>query len=246
MSPLHDRVTASIDFLKSPLGAFLLTVASIALAVYSTWYNDKKTEVSVTELLSSDVLNENATVPTLEFRFQGKIIDPLKTPIKVALVRIWNSGDTTIRQADYDTRTPVGFRIENATILWHTIESATTSYLSENAQPKLLKDNEVAVSSVILEPKDEIVIKILAFQTQVGNLVIKPFGKVAGASDITERITVRHPTGYIQTFRTPTEDKLHRYGAAFILAAALLNLIVALIRDWLTKLKAQRASTSKQ
>jgi hypothetical protein len=243
MPTFRDRATATIDFLKAPLGAFLLAAVGIALAIYSTWYNDKTTEISVAELLSSDVLNEHAAVPALEFTFQGKTLDPRKTPVKVALIRIWNTGDTTIRQPDYDTRTPVGFRVENATILWHTIESATTPYLTENTQPKLAKENEVSISPVILEPKDAIIIKIIALQTQSGKLVVKPFGKVAGAPDITERITVRHPAGYIEAFRTPTEDKLRKYWAAFVLIAALLNLIIVLVRDWRTKLKARRAST---
>ena len=246
MPTFRNRVTATVDFLKSPLGAFFLAAVGIALAVYSTWYNDKKTEVSVAEILSSDVLSEHATIPTLEFTFQGKPLDPRKTPVKVALIRVWNSGDTTIRQPDYDTRTPVGFRVENATILWHTVESATTQYLAENTQPRLVKNNEVAILPVILEPKDAIVIKIIALQTQSGKLVIKPFGKVAGAPDITERITVRHPTGYIEAFRTPTEDKLHSYWPGFILVAALLNLIVVLVRDWRTKLKTKTREHREQ
>jgi hypothetical protein len=243
MRSIVGTAKAALEFLKSPLGAFVLAVAGLVLGIYSAWYNDKKTEVSVAELLSSDVLTEHASIPTLEISFQGKTLDPQKTPLKVALVRIWNSGETTIRQPDYDSKSPVGFRVENSNILWLSLESATSPYLSANARPTLAKTNEVVLPQVILEPKDAIVIKLIALQEQAGKMSIMPFGKIAGAPDITERLTIRSPAGYIEEFRTPTEDKVHRYWSAFVMLAALINLVVVLIRDWRAKLKARRAGT---
>ena len=235
-----------MDFLKSPLGAFVLAVIGIGLAVYSTWYNEKKTELSIAILVASDVLNEQATVPGLEIRFDGRPLDQSKTPLKVALVRLWNSGDTTIRHADYDPNAPVGFRAENATVLWAALEQTTSDYLSKNASPKVQDTSSVVLPPVILEPKDVVSVKIIALQSQAGPLVVKPIGKVAGAGEITERITVRHPAGYIEAFRTPTEDKFHRYWSAFLVLASSVNLLVVLLLDWRKKSRARQSAQQPQ
>ncbi len=249
MLPTHvlsARLHSAVDFLKSPLGAFLLAVAGIALAVYATWFNEKKTEVSVTLLVASNVLNDQAAVPSLEVRFQGSPLDPRKTPLKVALVRIWNSGDTTIRQADYDPKELLGFRIPSATLLWVGLDQSSSDYLSRNAVPKSSGGDTVTLPPVIFEPKDVVLVKVIAVQSQPGPLEVKPLGKVAGAASITERITVRHPAGYIEAFRTPTEDRIRRSFALFVLIAAFLNLFFVLIRDWRRKRKAQTQSPQRE
>lgn len=239
---LRERATQTVDFLKSPLGAFLLAVVGIVLAVYATWFNDKKTELSVTVLLETEIVNSEFPVPDLEVVFRGERLDPVKTPLKTIFVRIWNSGDTTIRTTDYDQNAPVGFKLPSSKLLWLKLEHASNEYLTQKLQAKQLDENLVVIAPVILEPNDSVLLKGILLQQQKSPVAIRPFGKVAGATDVTERLTIRHPAGYIEGFRTPNENRWHLIGITTLIGFLVLNLLITLVRDWKKKLRTKKAS----
>jgi hypothetical protein len=236
------RLTEAIDFLKSPLGAFVLAAVGIALAVYATWFNEKNTELSVTVLLETDVVNTEYPVPDLEVIFRGERLDPVKTPLKTVFIRIWNSGENTIRNTDYDPYAPVGFTLPSGKILWLRLERASNDYLTQKIQARQVDANSVVIAPVIFEPGDSVLLKGILLQQQSAAVSVGPFGKVAGAADVTERLTIRHPAGYVQAFRTPNEDRWHLMGITALLGLLVLNLLVVLVRDWRRKLLAKRTS----
>ena len=236
---VRQRITEAVDFFKSPLGAFVIAVVGIVLAIYATWFNDKRTEVSVAVQLASDVVNVGGTVPELELVFRGIRLDPSKTPLKVVLIRVWNSGETTIRHADYDPNAPVGFRLVEGEILSLSLERASNDYLTRTARTSVQSDGTVSISPLILEPKDYIILKGILLQPKIGPVSVQPFGKVAGAAGVTERLTSRHPAGYIDGFPTPNEDRWRRIGVALLLASLFGYLIVVLVLDWRKKLRSR-------
>lgn len=243
---LRHRLTEAIDFFKSPLGAFVLALVGIVLSIYATWFNDKRTEVSVAIQLASDVVNVGGADSDLELVFRGVRLDPSKTPLKVVLVRVWNSGETTIRNADYDPNAPVGFRLLEGEILSFSIERASNDYLTRTARTTLQSDGTVSISPLILEPKDYILLKGMLLQPKDGPVSIQPFGKVAGAAGVTERLVSRHPAGYIEGFPTPNEDRWRRVGVTLFLASLFGYLMVILVLDWSRRLRSKHLKPAAQ
>ena len=228
MRTARDRIATALDFLKSPIGALLLALLGLILAIYTGWFNDKKTELSVVVEASSTVISQSASLPGLEIRLDGQAIDQSKTPMQELLVGIWNSGDTTIRQVDFDPSAPVGFRVEGGRVVHVALEKASNSCLKGTVKPARGDDNAVTLNSAIFEPRDSVTVKVLILQGAGSRVSISPLGKIAGTPEVVERIVVWHPAGYPQGARTKGEVQSQKYFAAFVMAFAALNLVIAI------------------
>ena len=231
-NPSGVRAVLDAVVLKSPLGAFLLAILGLVLSIYATWFNDKKTELSVAEMANSAVLSEHAAIPTLEIRFRGEAVDQKATPLRVLLIGVWNSGETTVRQSDFDINAPVGFRVEGGTPLFAAVEQASSDYLRMASEPTLGSDSIVRLKPAIFEPKDSVTIKVLVLQNPNATVTVKPVGKVAGSPEVVERTVIWHPAGYIQGYQTAGEMTFRKYFAGFIIGASSLNFLFALIAKY--------------
>ena len=227
---LHEIVKTLVADAKSPAGALLIGLIGVALAVYATWFNDKRVSLSLAVHTNSSLVSELAPSPSLELVFNGTTFNPARTPLRVLLVRIWNDGDTTIRANDFDPQAPIGFRVQQGRFLYADLEQASTEYLKSSAKVSLSGQDSVAVAPVILEPGDAVFIKALLLHESGQVPVVKPMGKVAGATSVTELFPVSRIAGRVEGYISSTERLWNVLGVVAIALLAAGNFGYSLIQ----------------
>lgn len=238
---LRLKLNEALDFGKSPPGAFAIGLLGVILAVYATWFNDKKAALAYALAISTPVLSQFAEDENLSLLFNGRAIDNAKTPLEVVYVRLWNSGDTTFRPPDFDPKSPIGIAIAGGNTLRATISSASNEYLAGVLVATLTDQGRITISPAILEPKDSFVIKAMVQkQSPSSQLAIKPFGKIAGVSGFDEFYprTAGEP-GLIIEYRSVSKSRLIVFG---VIALALCNFAYSIFRWW----KKRRISLATQ
>lgn len=235
---LRHRILTAIDYGKSPPGAFAIAIVGVILAVYATWFNDKKPGMGYAVALESTVLSDHAFGEGLTLFVNGQAIDVEQTPLVVLFVRLWNTGDTTFRPPDFDPKSPLGIKVSGGIVLKAKVNSASNEYLQRALTATLASDGSVTVPAAILEPKDAFVIKTLVKKPgQSVRLDVKAIGKLAGVSSFEEFYphTAGRPELIIE-YRSKSNSRLLLVGAAVL---ALLNLAHSLYR-WMQR---RRGST---
>jgi len=235
-----------IEFGTSPRGAFVLAMLGVLLSLYALWAADKKTEISQALILRTPVINQGANAPKLELVFEGRRIDPSTEFFNVALIRVWNSGETTIRVSDYDPNTPLGFSVLNAQIVSVGLEHASNEYLAAAAKPQLAPNELVQIPAVILEPRDALLYKLYVLQRKNEELQLKPTGKVAGLASVAEMRPLRvGGDGPIKEFVPKAGLFIPRNVILAFAALLLANLARALLNEYKRFKAGQRPSAGE-
>lgn len=192
---------------------FALAVFGAGMAVYTFGYQEaKRTEVSAAIWKAEDVIAELASGLDIQVLVGGQPVREAQTKLRVSWVRIWNSGDFTVRSTDFDSRAPVGFALNGLPIAID-VPYASTSYLKDNIQPKIV-DGRIAIQPVTLEPDESVMVRVVYARPAADADEIEPFGKLSGTGGVEKRIAVRHPAGYLEGYFTPKQLSLRRWGAA--------------------------------
>jgi hypothetical protein len=230
---LRLKILSLIEYGKSPAGAFAIALIGIVLAVYATWFNDKKPSLAYAIALEATLVSRHAAGEGVTVSVGGQSVDVETTPLVALYVRLWNSGDTTFRPPDFDQKAPLGIRISGGKVLRASIDSATADYLKANLAASLSADGAVTVPAAILEPQDAFVIKALVLKTQKsGSLQVKPLGKIAGVPNFDEFYA--HTAGdpeLIIDYRSKTTTK---YVLITVAALTILNFGISVSR-WIRR-----------
>ena len=212
---LRLKLDQVVDFGKSPLGALAIGALGVALAIYATWFNEKKPALAYALAISSPVLSQFADNENLTLLFNGSPIDIVKTPLEVVYVRLWNSGDTTFRPPDFDAKSSIGVAVAGGSVLRATVSSASNDYLKGTLVATLADQVRITIPPAILEPGDSFVVKALVQKgSPSSRITIRPFGKVAGVTEFDEFYphTAGEP-GLIIEYRSVSRSRLILFGA---------------------------------
>jgi hypothetical protein len=129
--------------------------------------------------------------------------------LSVMTVRISNPSRVDILQAFYDPKEPLTITLPDARIIECKTQSATTEYLTRNAQLTVTSEQSLSIPPVIFEAGQSFVVRLLVLHPENSYPSLIPSGKVAGIQKF-EVIEAPKPS--------PSQSLLHTifYGDALI------------------------------
>lgn len=181
------------------------TVASFALAIYLGFFYEKKTEVTYELLSDSYVVEIHEKLSKLDILYDGNSLKKENQALRVITLKVLNTGENTIRIADYDQKAPLGLSLSHGELVDEPTILASNSYLAEHLAVSKLSKNSLSFSPVILEPRDNFLITLLVLVKDVVPPKLGSFGKIAGTWDERPKIVdlsaiAKHKPVYADAF----------------------------------------------
>ena len=159
------------------LAGTVLGVVGIVLTIWAL--QEKQSKVGFVVTNESNVLDVHTSVPDLQIYFRGQNVQAQNLNLRVVTVRIENSGDVDILQAQYAQEQLWGFEIEPGTIVEARVTGGSSTYLYRATRPTVNGDS-VTLPKVILERDRSVTLELLVLHQKGVNPSIRPFGKIAG------------------------------------------------------------------
>jgi hypothetical protein len=121
----------------------------------------------------------------LDVLYDGVSLKSSAQTLSLLVVRVANSGATSIRINDYDAVVPVGLEVSGNAQIREFNTSSSNSYLTpERIGARSKTSNSITFNPVILEPKDFFDVRLLIQLPVATTADFIPFGKIAGISNI--------------------------------------------------------------
>lgn len=166
--------------------AAFLTVASFIIsipAVQSRLFLNKP-EISIQLVTQVPVLDLKQPVGGLQLRLNNRDLIAAGQSLVASRVLIKNTGTVSVTRFHMSSADPVGFRLENGSILKITRVSATSEHLNKFSRP-LWHKNSISISSdVIIDAGDYVAFDLLILTNPKVDLKYVGFGKVEGEPKI--------------------------------------------------------------
>jgi hypothetical protein len=205
------------------------TVVGLIALVLTVWaLQEKHPSVGFVVTNESNVFDVHTSVPDLQISFRGQNVQAQNLNLRVITVRIENSGDVDILQAQYAQEQLWGFEVEPGTIVEARVIGSTSSYLLRASRPTVSGDS-VILPKVILERGRSVTLDLLVLHQKDVNPSIRAFGKIAGIEqfNVSRRTPDNEQTFFERAFSGSIFVQLTRvlvygFGALVVLFIAAL------------------------
>lgn len=168
---------------------FVIAVIVACLSVYRAYYYKEKPIFDFQLLSSTEVLDIKEDIPSLDILFDSTSIKKTNQALTVALVKIQNTGNSSLTKHYYDDCTPVGLSISGGHIVSQPeLVGYSESYLRENIKIFQLSSDSISFSKVILDKNAFFKIKLLILHPFGKDVKYAPFGKIAGMDSLVIKI----------------------------------------------------------
>lgn len=164
--------------------AALLAIIGFGIAIYQTWFQDKRPALTFEVTANAKVLDIRTPVKGLEIRYGGEDLRATNQELRLMSVRITNSGHADISKKDYDDEDPLGFRVLHAKLVQTPTIESSSEYLSQYLKVSQIGSDKLVLSPVILDTNDSVQIQFLAVAAAGQVPLVQPFGKVAGVKTL--------------------------------------------------------------
>lgn len=232
-------------FSWSFLGFMVATLLG-AVTMYIEFYKENKPDINFIITANTSVLDIREILGSLDVFYQGESLSKNKKDLRLITFEVINQGNTAILSNFYDPNDPVGFSVVDGKIADEPVLiDASNDYLKNKLVIEKRTESSVLFSNVILEPSEFFKIKILVLHEIAKKPTIKPFGKVAGVSNID--LFMDYKSGDKRTFLDesfggggyPNIARFFLYGFVFIAVCAFIIFLLIKFDD----LKKQRRKT---
>lgn len=163
--------------------AFLGLLATI-LGIIS-YFEEKKPQITYDITTNSNVFDLNTNLSKLDIIYDSVSLKKSSQNLKIINIRVENTGNEDLLKSFYDENDPLGVVVENGIIIEKPeVGYSSNDYLKHHALVKLLTDNKIEFSNVIIEKSEFFNVKLLILHKKNRNPKIIPVGKVAGMKNI--------------------------------------------------------------
>ncbi|RZK60214.1 MAG: hypothetical protein EOO91_02200 [Pedobacter sp.] len=225
------------NFFKSLFDSFLsrtvitlLGIAGTIITIYA-FLQEQKVDLTYEIIANTNVLDFNADLSKLEVTYDSTNLKQTKQNLRIFTIKIVNHGDKDILKEYYDFNEPLGMQIKGGRII-ETPEliNASSDYLKRNLKTKIVANEKINFSQVILESNEYFIIKILVLHKKDIIPKIISAGKIAGQKDIIvmNAIDVKKDNNFLeQTFYGTAWTQVVRliayfFGLVFIIAFIII------------------------
>jgi len=203
---------------------FLIGAMGIALAVY---YGVRYPTPRLTlDLINEvNVLDVRQPVPDLRIAFRGEDVQKANLNLRVFSAKIENVGDLDILQSHYDKDDAFGLKFDSGKLIEARLVDSNSGYVRAQLNPRVVNDNIVQLSKVILERGKYFTLDILVLHSKekIPDLIL--IGKIAGidATPTTRMWLERgQPSFWSDTFSGRVLIQTTRLVAYFLAGVALI------------------------
>jgi hypothetical protein len=203
---------------------FLLAIIFGAIAIYTTFLQDKNPKLEYIIEGKTPVLDLREDIKNLDILYKGINIKEQDKNLSVITLKVLNNSDVTILKGFYDDLSPLQIWVENANIVDKPqVISTSNDYLKENAKVDLDSIGYVHLPKLIIEGQESYTISLLILHKNGVEPSIKGQGKIAGQKDGIAVIS-----NYTQKSELSFWDKLI-YGNIWIHIVRFIGYFFALI-----------------
>lgn len=157
-----------------------ITIASFTYAIYLGHFKNDEPDLIFDILSNTEVLSINEDINNLQILFNGDTLNSNTEKLYILTIRIKNSGNDDVRESDYFSGSPFGFKIENGTIVENPkLIDASSNFLLENLSLKS-NQNKVEIDPIPINQDQYFTIKVLSIANTPNPPGLKPIGMVSG------------------------------------------------------------------
>jgi len=178
-------------FLRSPVLMGVVTLASLALAIYLGFFYERRAELQLAIVSNTDVFSVSEKLSKLEIAYAGENLSKSRKRLRLVTMRLSNRGNADIPKSSFDDNAPMGVRVSLGQII-EPPEVSGSSYFKENVKPRLLDASTVHFAPVILAAGDSFDVRLLLLVSESEAPTIAPLGKIAGIKEV-EVVDVSFP-----------------------------------------------------
>lgn len=169
-------------------GAFaaLTFAVSVALALFFGLSNLSEPDPKMTyEILREiDVLDVRTPVEDLQITFQNQDIQGENLNLRIYAMRVINNGEVDILQTQFDQDQTWGLRVIDGRVIEARLIEASSRYLREKANPRVIGEDIVEFDKAIVEEGQFFAFNMLVVHAKEVTPEIIPLGKIAGVDEI--------------------------------------------------------------
>lgn len=183
MGLYNNLKTLDTKFSWSFMG-FLIGILGIGYAIYIDQFKEDKPKVVFDILSNTQVLSVKENLNKLDIIYAGQNLKEQKENLILLTIRIINEGNEDIREGDYYSQAPFGFKISNGKIAERpTIIDASSKTLRDNLILKYDTLNNIRLNKVPFNKDQNFTIKILTICKENTLPTIIPLGNIAGINE---------------------------------------------------------------
>ena len=159
----------------------LIGLIGIGYGVYADFFKEEKPKLIFDVLSNTQILDLKEDVSELQIHYKNQDLKKSKKTLVLLTVRISNKGNAPIKEADYFSKTPFGFKIDGGRIAEPpTLINASRKFFSSNISLKTDSLNNVFIDKIPIDYGEYFTIKILTISNNDKLPRISPFGEISG------------------------------------------------------------------
>jgi len=167
---------------------FLVAALGLALVILLA---DKHPQIYYDIQASTSVLDIKEDLPKLDIFYDGIDIRQNSLSLRLISLKIVNDSSKELRIEDYDPRAPLGLKVTSGRILLAELTESSHEYLQTYVSLRKEGENILYFGSVILNPRQYCILKLLVLHPADETPAIAPLGYFAGMDTIRIRETYR-------------------------------------------------------
>lgn len=202
-------------------------LATVVMGILALWITTRQAEPAIrfTILQESNVLDLHQPVKDLAISYRGEDIQAQNKNLRIITVRAENTGDTDIRQGDYDQNQAWGLEVCDAEIVERPkVVDSNSDYILENLRPQVDKAGVIEFRKIIFERGKFFVIEFQVLHELANRPRIQAVGKITGIQEqpvILATAQQAEPGLWHKVFWGETSVQIAR-ALAFLVAAVVL------------------------
>lgn len=157
----------------------ILAVFGAVFAIYSTFYYEKRPEITIRTDSLSRVFDLYKPVGNLKILYADQDLRSSRKQLWTMNITVTNSSEADIRKVDFDEAVPFGLSFSNAQIVDVPTLSASDQYLQEHLRMKV-NGNQIILSPTMLDSQDSFGISLLLLSSDTSTPTVNGLGKIAG------------------------------------------------------------------
>jgi hypothetical protein len=164
---------------------FLIGILGIGYAIYIDQFKEEKPKVIFDILSNTQVLSVKENLNKLDIIYDNQNLKEQKENLILLTIRISNEGNEDIRESDYYSKAPFGFKINNGKIAENPIIiDASSKILKDNLALSYDTINNIILNKVPFNRDQYFTIKVLTICKENVLPSITPTGNITGINEI--------------------------------------------------------------
>ena len=124
------------------LYGFVLAAILAAVTIYIEFFRDERPAILMEVISNFNVLDVKEDVPDLSVVFGGTDLRESGQSLRIIVLRVQNIGLEDVLISYYDEKAPLGFSVNNGSIINIDLQNTSESYLADNLTISARKQSE--------------------------------------------------------------------------------------------------------